>query len=129
VPESGLILIEQRADFAELLRKRFPAAQVQSMDAEEIGSLSPHFETGSAGAVVSGLPLLSMPSEKVSAILSAAFTLLRPDGAFYQFTYALRCPVSRSLLERLGLKAERIGGALLNLPPASVYRISRKAHS
>jgi phospholipid N-methyltransferase len=51
---------------------------------------------------------------------------MRADGAFYQFTYGPRCPVRRSILERFGLKAVRIGGALANMPPASVYRIRRR---
>jgi phosphatidylethanolamine/phosphatidyl-N-methylethanolamine N-methyltransferase len=34
--------------------------------------------------------------------------------------------VPRPILDRLGLKATRIGGTVRNLPPASVYRISRR---
>jgi phospholipid N-methyltransferase len=69
-----------------------------------------------------------MPANEVIAILDGAFAHLRPDAAFYQFTYGPRCPVRRSILERLGLKAARIGGALANMPPASVYRILRRPH-
>jgi phospholipid N-methyltransferase len=79
-----------------------------------------------AGAVVSGLPLLSMPPKKVIAILEGAFGHLRADGAFYQFTYGPRCPVKRTLLDRLGLKATRIGRVVANVPPAAVYRIRRR---
>ena len=50
---------------------------------------------------------------------------MRPGGAFYQFTYGPRCPVPRPILDRLGLKATRIGGTVRNIPPAGVYRISR----
>ena len=78
-------------------------------------------------AVVSGLPLLGMPNDKVAATLSGTFGLLRQGGAFYQFTYGPKCPVSRVVLEPLGLQAVRIGRALANLPPAAVYRIERKA--
>jgi phosphatidylethanolamine/phosphatidyl-N-methylethanolamine N-methyltransferase len=62
----------------------------------------------------------------VIAILEASFGHLRPEGAFYQFTYGPRCPVSRALLDRLGLKATRIGWAFANVPPAAVYRIRRR---
>jgi phospholipid N-methyltransferase len=79
------------------------------------------------GAVISGLPLLSMSPKQIMAILSGAFRCLRPGGSFYQFTYMPRCPISRRLLERLGLEATRIGGTLKNVPPAAVYRISRRA--
>ncbi|MDX1554812.1 MAG: methyltransferase domain-containing protein [Xanthomonadales bacterium] len=123
--EPDLVLVEQRADFARTLKSLFPAARVECMDADEIGFLAPLFGDGGAGAVVSGLPLLSMPTYKVRAILTGAFTLLRPGGAFYQFTYMPRCPISTDMLHGFGLKAQRIGGALMNLPPAAVYRITR----
>lgn len=77
------------------------------------------------GAVISGLPLLSMPDRKVTAILDGAFAHLRPGAAFYQFTYGPRCPVPRPILDGLDLTATHIGRTLLNVPPAAVYRISR----
>jgi phospholipid N-methyltransferase len=83
------------------------------------------FEGAPVGAVISGLPLLSMPAQTVTDIVSGAFSYVRPGGAFYQFTYGPRCPIPRAILDRLGLKAVRIGGTVRNLPPASVYRISR----
>jgi phospholipid N-methyltransferase len=97
------------------------------MDAARLKSIE-LFDGEPVGAVVSGLPLLSMPANEVIAILDGAFAHMRADGAFYQFTYGPRCPVRRSVLERLGLKAVRIGGALANMPPASVYRIRKRPH-
>lgn len=126
VRERDLILIEHSADFAVLLRQRFPAARVRHMDAARLATLELSDERG-IGSVISGLPLLSMKPRKVMAILRGAFDQLRPDGAFYQFTYGPNCPVSRRILDRLGLKAKRIGGTWRNMPPASVYRISRRA--
>lgn len=83
------------------------------------------FADAKAGAVVSGLGLLSMRPRKVVATLSHAFDGLRADGVFNQFTFSLRRPMPRPILDRLGLKATRIRGTLRNLPPASVCRISR----
>jgi len=125
VQQENLALIEYGSDFVRLLQLRFPEARVLWMDA---GQISQHnlFDNQSVGAVVSGLPLLNMTPRKVLAILGGAFNYLRPGGAFYQFTYGPRCPVPRPLLDRLGLKATCIGSALLNVPPASVYRISRR---
>ncbi|WP_441517427.1 class I SAM-dependent methyltransferase [Bradyrhizobium sp. 2TAF24] len=125
VQQNNLALIEYGSDFVRLLQLRFPEARVLWMDA---GQISQHnlFDNQSVGAVVSGLPLLNMTPRKVLAILGGAFNYLRPGGAFYQFTYGPRCPVPRPLLDRLGLKATCIGSALLNVPPASVYRISRR---
>jgi hypothetical protein len=59
------------------------------------------------------------------AVLDGAFERLRPEGAFYGFAYWPNSPVSRPILDRLGLKATRVGGTLANVPPAAVYRIRR----
>jgi phosphatidylethanolamine/phosphatidyl-N-methylethanolamine N-methyltransferase len=126
VSEPDLTLIEYGSDFVRLLSVRFPSARVLWMDASWLAR-EKIFEGAPLGAVVSGLPLLAMPPRKVMAILAGAFGHLRPGGAFYQFTYGPRCPVPRPLLDRLGLKATRIGRALVNVPPAAVYRISRRA--
>ncbi|MCR4265040.1 class I SAM-dependent methyltransferase [Nitratireductor sp. ZSWI3] len=125
VPEEQLALVELGSDFVRLLQSRFPVARIMQIDATRLKDIEP-FGGIPAGAVVSGLPLLSMKPRKVMAILDGAFRHLRPDGAFYQFTYGPRCPVSRVLLDRLGLKATRIGGVLANVPPAAVYRIRRR---
>ena len=125
VDESDLTLVEYGTDFTWLLEHRFPKARVLWMDASH---LAKHrlFEPETVGAVISGLPLLSMPPRKVIAILFGAFTYLQKNGAFYQFTYGPRCPVARRILDRLCLRATRIGGTMRNLPPAAVYRITRR---
>lgn len=129
VREEDLTLVETSPDFAALLRARFPEARVLEIDA---GKLPVHRLYGDAqvGAVVSGLPLLNMGPRKIMAILSGAFSYARPRAAFYQFTYGPMCPVPRSVLDRLGLKAKFIGRAFLNMPPAAVYKITarRNAH-
>lgn len=126
VLESNLTLVENGPEFALLLDQRFPKARVLTMDAARLRRCD-QLESTSLGAVVSGLPLLSMRPRKVISILAGVFTHLKPGGSFYQFTYGPRCPVPRPLLDRLDLKATRIGGTYCNLPPAAVYRISRRA--
>jgi phosphatidylethanolamine/phosphatidyl-N-methylethanolamine N-methyltransferase len=126
VPEEQLTLIESSGEFATLVSARFPAARVLRIDASSLRRLE-LFDQQRAGAVISGLPLLSMPPKKLIAILKGAFHHLRPDGALYQFTYGPTCPIPRRLLDRLGLKATRIGGTCANFPPAMVYCIRRRA--
>ncbi|MCQ1781451.1 methyltransferase domain-containing protein [Neorhizobium galegae] len=125
VAEENLVLVEYGAEFANQLSDRFPRAKIVQMDAAQLRKLSLH-ALAPVGAVVSGLPLLSMPLRKVHAILEGAFSHLRPGGAFYQFTYGPKCPIARPLLDRLGLKATYIGWTFANIPPAAVYRISRR---
>jgi len=124
--QNDLTLVESGADFIGLLQMRFPGARVLWMDAARIGSDKVLADT-QFGAVVSGLPLLTMPPRKVIAILTGAFARLRPSGAFYQFTYGPTCPVPRPILERLGLRARRVDRLLRNVPPATVYRLTRRS--
>ncbi|PDT01191.1 phospholipid methyltransferase [Rhizobium chutanense] len=125
VSEADLTLIEYGPEFITALQARFPTARVLQMDAAQLAEAG-IFEGEPVGAVVSGLPLLSMSPAKIAAIVAGAFAYIRPGGAVYQFTYGPRCPVPRPILDRLGLEAVRIGGTVRNLPPASVYRISRR---
>lgn len=124
VRPEDLALIEFGSEFAVALQARYPAARTLWMDAARLDTVE-LFDGAPAGAVVSGLPLLSIAPRKVRAILMGAFDKMRPDGAFYQFTYGPRCPVPSHLLSSLGLEAERLGGTLANLPPAAVYRLRR----
>ncbi|WP_188583260.1 class I SAM-dependent methyltransferase [Azorhizobium oxalatiphilum] len=125
VRESDLVLVESGAEFATKLAFRFPAAHLLQMDAAALRSVEIP-QGWPVGAVVSGLPLLSIPVKKVMAILEGAFAQMGADGAFYQFTYGPRCPVPRPILDRLGLKATLVGQTFANLPPARVYRIRRR---
>jgi phospholipid N-methyltransferase len=128
IKAEDLTLVEYGAKFSELLKERFPSARILRMDAAHLDRQQ-IFGGVPFGAVVSGLPLLSMPPKKVFAILAGAFGRLRQGGAFYQFTYGPSCPVARRILDRLGLKATCIGRAYLNIPPAAVYRITRRQPS
>jgi phospholipid N-methyltransferase len=124
VPEHRLALIEADVAFAQRLRVRFPRARVLTMDAVHLREVAGLFDEPAA-AIVSGLPLLSMPVETVGLILQGAFGHLRPGGALYQFTYVPRCPVNWRLMYQMNLEATRIGSAWANVPPAFVYRFQR----
>lgn len=128
VPEQNITLVEYDATFAQLLAGRFPLARVLCMDAAELAGAGLY--TGApVGAVISGLGILTMPPDKACAILAGAFACLAPSGAFHQITYGPRCPVPPEILDCLGLEAVRTGWTLRNLPPASVYRITRRRSS
>ncbi|KWV57471.1 SAM-dependent methyltransferase [Bradyrhizobium macuxiense] len=128
VRQQDLTLVEYGSDFMRLLQLRFPGARVLWMDASR---LAPErlYRDAPVGAVISGLPLLNMSPRKVISIVSGAFGYLRPGGAFYQFTYGMRCPVPRPILDRLGLRATLVDRAILNVPPAAVYRLTRRPQS
>ena len=127
LPTHRLALIETNPVFANALSERYPGMRIFGIDAAQLGQTPSLFGDEKAGAVISGLPLLSMPAQQVASIIHGVFDRqLRADGMFYQFTYGPRCPLPDSLLQQLDLEAVRIGNALLNLPPAAVYRIGRR---
>jgi phosphatidylethanolamine/phosphatidyl-N-methylethanolamine N-methyltransferase len=126
--QQDLTLVEYGSEFMRLLQLRFPGARVLWMDAARLAS-ERLFEGAPVGAVVSGLPLLNMSPRKVISIVGGAFSYIRPGGALYQFTYGMRCPVRRPILDRLGLRATLVDRAILNVPPAAVYRLTRRPQS
>jgi phosphatidylethanolamine/phosphatidyl-N-methylethanolamine N-methyltransferase len=124
VAEDQLTLVEKSHHLAQLLRDRFPRANVIKADATALSpatfSNSPLF-----GAAISSIGLSSMHPRSLRTMLRTTFSCLRPDASLYQCSYGFGPPVSKPLLNRMGLRAERIGAAWKNVPPAAVYRISR----
>jgi phosphatidylethanolamine/phosphatidyl-N-methylethanolamine N-methyltransferase len=125
VAPERLIVIETDDKLASLLRQRFPEVRIVQGDARELMALLAPLGVDHASAVVSGLPLLSMPAETQRRIVEQAFALMGDDGTFVQFTYG---PVSPVMGEaRAGLIAEVTGRVWRNFPPASVWRYRRSA--
>lgn len=125
LPPSALEVVEMNAHFARGLRKRFPSVSILEARAEAIGEHVAH-GAGRYQAVISGLPLLAMKPHEQSAILAAALDLLAPGGAIIQFTYSPGSPIRRSVRDMLGVSVRRVGSTLRNVPPATVFAISRR---
>lgn len=121
VPPENLTLFEMNPVFAQALTTRFPATDIHVTGAQNAPDLMPH----TVGAVVSGLPLLSMPRSLRREIVAAAFKVMRPDGIFIQFTYGHNTPLSDEGLAALGLTATRAKKVWANFPPAQVYIVKR----
>ena len=121
LPPSHLSLFELDPDFVRHLQQRFPGVAVHQLAADRADEVT----APGVGAVVSGLPLLSMPAPVRDAILAAAFRLLAPGAPFIQFTYGPMPPVPPETLVSLGLRAEAGRKVWLNAPPARVYRFYR----
>ncbi|MBE5314163.1 MAG: methyltransferase domain-containing protein [Xanthomonadales bacterium] len=130
IRDADLMVVELNEELHQHLSQRFPGAHVACGDARELPSLaerSGFAEGGPADAVVSGLGLLSMSRATQQAIVASAFDCMRPDGRFIQFTYGPTCPVGKDVQRALGLQVRRAGVALWNVPPATVYVLSREA--
>ncbi|PWK62443.1 class I SAM-dependent methyltransferase [Roseicyclus mahoneyensis] len=124
VAQEDLHSIEMNPEFCDRLRARFPRLNVHQMSAGEVGSLA----VNDAQAVVSGLPLLSMPLGLQRDILTGTFQRVRPGGSYVQFTYGPKPPVARAVREELDLQWTVSHKIWWNMPPARVYRFTRTAH-
>jgi phospholipid N-methyltransferase len=124
VAPGNLYLVERDAQFVKILERRFPRCQVISADAL---ALDGHLAAGSFDFVISGLPLLCFSPEKRYRAMQQALQLLKAHGRLHQFTYAGRCPVDKDLRALLRVDSRLLGVAPLNLPPAFVYRLTRRA--
>jgi phosphatidylethanolamine/phosphatidyl-N-methylethanolamine N-methyltransferase len=121
VPPENLALFELDADFVTHLEAAFPGVAVHHVGADRADEVV----ASGVGAVVSGLPLLSMPAPVREAIVGAAFRLLAPGAPLVQFTYGPKPPLPPESMEKLGLRVEAGRKVWLNLPPARVYRFYR----
>ena len=126
VAAEDLTLLEYDPKLAKLLCARFPDVRVVSACATKLDSLELYGEK-SVGAIVSGLPLLSMPHGVIQRILEAAFSQLSENGAIYQFTYRPLCPVPRKVMKALDLQGVCTSFSLRNLPPAWVFAIRKRS--
>jgi phospholipid N-methyltransferase len=129
VPAGGLLVVERNPELAALLSRRFPEVEVirgDAFDLEGVVSGADSVRPGRVDAVVSGLGLVTVDRDRQRRLLGQAFRLLRPAGRFVQFTYSPVLPVSRETLAELGLCSRRAAFSLLNLPPASVYVLTRR---
>ena len=121
VAPENLTLFEMNPDFVSHLRSRFPGVTVHLAGAQSAPSV---VEKG-VGAVISGVPLLSMPTALRRSIVASAFQILRPDGIYVQFTYGPRPALDADELRSLGLTWTQTAYVALNLPPARVHTFRR----
>ncbi len=120
-PEANnLLIVERDPVFFARLQRRFPSAPLAMGDAADLTSLLGRYSVGEVNAVVSGLPLLSMPSSTQHEILSGSLAA-GSDPVFIQFTYGFRSPVPGRKLHEWGIKAERTGFVAKNVPPAWIW--------
>jgi phosphatidylethanolamine/phosphatidyl-N-methylethanolamine N-methyltransferase len=124
VAAERLIVVECDRALAAVLRHRFPSVKVVRGDAAELVALLQPLSIRCADAVVSSLPLLSMPKPLRRRIVEESFELLGADGTFVQFTYGVASPLAAP---EFGLKAEIAERIWLNFPPAAVWRFRRLA--
>lgn len=120
-----LALVERDPELAIFLRRRFPGPRIIEGDASRLPRLLADHGVTAVAAVVSSLPLLSLPAGVVNGIVEGAFEALPRGGALIQFTYGPTPPVPRALRERLHLVGAHGRRIWRNVPPAVVWTFTR----
>ncbi|WLI89201.1 methyltransferase domain-containing protein [Massilia sp. R2A-15] len=119
VPADRLVIVERSPGLVRHLRARFPQLRVILGDAEEGCAL---INGESVAAVISGLPLRSLPAGQVARITQVWSTAPGQQLRVIQFTYALR---GSSAWGAAGLTRTGAGWVWGNLPPARVDVFTR----
>ena len=120
-----LALIERDPELAIFLRRHFPGPRIIEGDASRLLRLLADHGITSVAAVVSSLPLLTMPAGIVNGIVGGIFEALPRGAALVQFTYGPKPPVPRTLRERLHLDGAHGKRIWRNVPPAVVWTFRR----
>lgn len=116
--EGALYCVEFDPQLSKHLASNFPSAKVFTESAENIRSILGE-SAPELSAIVSSLPLLSLPKPMVEKILSEVQDLLPQGARFIQFTYNLRRkPEALGLDKMRFVKSARV---FRNVPPARVY--------
>ena len=129
LPPSRLVVVERDPNFCRLLRAHFPGVVVVHEDARRLRHAITERGIGSVSAVVSSLPLLSLPFASQREILRATAEVLEPGRPLVQFTYGPGSPVHPTLMRRLGLNGHSVVRVWRNLPPAVVWRYTPRRAS
>ncbi len=117
IPGKQLILVERSASLVLRLRQEFPELTVIHGDAGELSRLIKGYLP--ARAIVSSLPLRSIPPTLVAKILAEFPKCARPGTAYIQFTYH---PKRASSGLSPHFHHDRRYFVWRNLPPARVDR-------
>jgi len=123
-PSNPLIAVEFNDTLAERLRQKMPGVSVVCGCASQIRThvATLGLDPARIGAVVSGLPLLSLPRPLRDAILAGLSDVVPQGRRYVQFTYSRR---SWQRWHLAGFRREDPRRVWMNMPPASVLPFTR----
>lgn len=113
-----LVVVERSPHFVRHLRRKFPSVTVLHGDARRLTELVP--PRVRVDAIVSSLPLRSLPQADARTIVAQWRQVLRLGGCAVQFTYDLR---NRLHYEPTGLRQCSTHLVWANVPPARVFTL------
>jgi len=119
----NLFLVEVNKEFSEILKRKFPNANIYNEDAI---SFLDKFQTRfgkKIDIIVSGIPLVSLDKNTREKICELSVENLSENGKFFQITYFIRCSFPMSIIKKFRLSKKLQGFTPLNIPPAFIWKI------
>lgn len=124
IAPSLLLVLERDKRLAGILHHRFPDVRIVAADARDLVNILEEHRIHQVQAVVSSLPLLSLPRGVTRTILSGIAQAIGARGELIQYTYGLSSPIPDNLLESNRWQAKKIRRVWLNVPPATIWKYS-----
>lgn len=122
--DAGRFIILERNDrLHHLLMQHFPQLNVICADAARLNEI---LGAMPVSAIVSSLPLLSMPRARQAEIERRMVEAVGEHGRIIQFTYGPKSPISDATLRQYPIEGRRVKTVLANVPPAHVWVYRRR---
>ncbi|MDX1974273.1 MAG: rRNA adenine N-6-methyltransferase family protein [Rickettsiales bacterium] len=121
VSPDRLVVVERDKGMHAILCSHFRELTILQADACELVSVLQQGGVTQVNAIVSSLPLLSMPAPLRLQIEEQMAHAIDEHGTIIQFTYGRRSPLGRSDARKLSLRGHKVRTVLANLPPAHIW--------
>lgn len=128
IPAERLLIIERDPRLFSVLHTHFPQLKIVRADAVELHQVLEECGVKKVCAIVSSLPLLSMPRGIRQQIETRMATAINGTGSIIQFTYGPTSPIPHDRWRGLRIYGKRRQFVVSNVPPAHVwvYRRDRR---
>ena len=126
INEDDLILVEINKEFSEILKNKFPKAQIYSEDAISFFENFPKRFNKKIDIIISGIPLVSLDKNTRNKICEMSVNNLSESGKFFQITYFIRCSFPNEIIKKYKLSKKLKGFTPFNIPPAFIRKIYNK---
>lgn len=126
IPPERLLIVEREPRLFGVLHTHFPQLKIVRADAAELAQVMEECKVEKICAIVSSLPLLSMPRGVRIHIESRMAAAIASGGKIIQFTYGPTSPIPHDRWRSLRIYGKRRQFVVSNAPPAHVWVYQRE---
>lgn len=121
VDKKRLLVIERDKKLHAILESQFKSYAILCEDAQELESSLKQHKVDQVNAIVSSLPLITLPKRVETKIIQQMVRVIGQEGIIVQFTYGPRSPINPAERKKHQLIGKRVKTVLTNVPPAHVW--------